>query len=58
MTILILDRVGYIDEKGENASHQHFLFFEQCFQEASCSRLSKVGVVCEMVCFQVKANSV
>ena len=31
--------------KGENAGYQHFLFFPQCFQKASFSRLLKGGIV-------------
>ena len=31
--------------KGENAGYQHFLLFPQCFQKASFSGSSKVGIV-------------
>ena len=34
-----------IVEKGGNAGNQHFLLFPQCFQKASCSGSSKVGIV-------------
>ena len=27
----VMERGGNIPEKGENAGHQHFLFFLQCF---------------------------
>ena len=32
-------------EKGENASFQHFLLFQQCFQKFSFSGSLKVGIV-------------
>ena len=38
-------RAENIVGKGENAGHQHFLFFPQCFQKASFSRLLKAGTV-------------
>ena len=33
MTISVFDEVVNIVGKGEDASHQHFLFFPQCFQK-------------------------
>ena len=33
-----LGRTENIVGKGENAGHQHFLLFPQCFQKASFSR--------------------
>ena len=33
----VLGREENIVEKGENAGHQHFLLFPQCFQKASCT---------------------
>ena len=41
----ILGRVENIVGKGENAGHQHFLLFPQCFQRASSSGSLKVGIV-------------
>ena len=41
--------LGWVEnfvEKGENAGHQHFLLFPQCFSEASLSGSLKVGIVC------------
>ena len=37
------DRVENIVGKEENAGHQHFLHFQQCFQKVSSSCLLKVG---------------
>ena len=40
--------LGWVENiagKGENAGYQHFLLFPQCFQKASFSGLSKVGIV-------------
>ena len=31
--------------KGENSGYQNFLIFLQCFQKASFSKASKVGIV-------------
>ena len=48
MTIPLFDRVentGNTVGKGENAGHQHFLLFPQCFPKSSSSGLLKVGVV-------------
>ena len=41
----VLGRVEDIVGKGENAGHQHFLLFRQCFQKASFKGLLKVGIV-------------
>ena len=40
-----LGRVENIVGKRENAGYQHFLFFLQCFQVASCTGSLKVVVV-------------
>ena len=40
-----LERAENIVGKGENASHQHFLLFPQCFQKLFFSRSSKVRIV-------------
>ena len=40
-----LGRVENTVGKGENAGHQHFLLFQQCFQKASFSESLKVGIV-------------
>ena len=45
----VLKRVDNIVGKGENASYQHFLFFLQCFQEASLPVPLKVVIVWERV---------
>ena len=45
MMISVLDRVVKIVGKGENAGDSIFSFFSQCFQEASCPRISEVGNV-------------
>ena len=40
--------MGWVENiagRGENAGHQHFLLFPQCFQKASFSRSLKVGTV-------------
>ena len=40
--------LGWVENivgKGENAGYQHFLLFPLCFQKASASGLSKVGIV-------------
>ena len=39
-----LGRVENTVGKGENAGYQHFLLFPQCFQKASFSGASKVGI--------------
>ena len=41
----VLGRVENIVGKGENAGHQHFLLFPQCFQKPSLSGSLKVGIV-------------
>ena len=41
----VLGRVENTVGKGENAGYQHFLLFPQCFQKASVSGASKVGIV-------------
>ena len=41
----VLGRVENTVGKGENAGYQHFLLFLQCFQKASFSGASKVGIV-------------
>ena len=38
---LVLGRAEKIVGKGENAGHQHFLLFPQCFQKASFFKVSK-----------------
>ena len=43
--IFVLDRVGNILGKEENAGYQHFLLFPQSFQKASFSVSLKVGIV-------------
>ena len=35
MMIFVFDRIENIVGKGENASHQHFLLFPQCVENAS-----------------------
>ena len=40
----VLERVENSVVKGEKAGYQHFLFL-QCFQEATFSSLSKVGIL-------------
>ena len=35
----------HIVKKGDNASYQHFLIFQQCLQKSSCSGSLKVGFV-------------
>ena len=39
----ILDRVENIMVKGENAGHQHFLIFQQCFQQPHFVGCKKSG---------------
>ena len=43
--IFVFDRVEKIVEKGENAGYQHFLLFQQCFQQASYPGLLNDGMV-------------
>ena len=45
MLISVFDSVENIVGKGENAGHQHFLLFPQCFEKASLQDTSK-GVIC------------
>ena len=40
-----LGKIENIVGKGENAGHQHFLLFPQCFQKPSVSGSLKVGIV-------------
>ena len=49
MAEIVFDRVENIAGKGENAGHQHFLLFPQCFPKASFSGLLKVGIMLKMV---------
>ena len=44
-TEILLEWVGNIVGKGENAGYQNFLLFPLCFQKASLSGLLKVGTV-------------
>ena len=46
-----MGRVENIVGKGENAGHQHFLLFPQCFQKASCTRSLKIVIVWSRVKF-------
>ena len=39
------DKFGIIGEKGENPGPQHFLYFQQCFLQASLHGSLKVGIV-------------
>ena len=44
--------LGWVENivgKGENAGHQHFLLFQQCFPKASLFGLLKLGTVWETV---------
>ena len=41
----VLQRIGNIVRKGENAENQHFLLYPQCFQKPSLSGSLKVGIV-------------
>ena len=45
----VLGRVENIVRKGENAGHQHFLLFSQCFPKASFSGSLKVMIVWKRV---------
>ena len=45
--ISVCDRVENIGEKGENASHQHFLLFPQCFPKLSVSMSLKLDCMVE-----------
>ena len=41
---LVFNRIENIVGKGENAGHQHFLFFPKCFQKALSSEAFKAIV--------------
>ena len=43
---LVMGRVENIVVKGENAGHQHFLIFPQCFQRVSYTGSLKFLIVC------------
>ena len=45
MAEVLPERVENSVGKGENAGYQHFLLFPLCFQKASFSRSSNVGIV-------------
>ena len=45
MVIYVLDSKENILGSGENAGHQHFLLFPQCFSKASYTGSLKVGTV-------------
>ena len=45
MAKLFFDRVENIAGKGENAGHQHFLLFPQCFQKFTFLGSLKVEIV-------------
>ena len=47
MIISVFDSVENIVGKGENAGHQHFLLFLQCFEKASFPDTSKGVIVWE-----------
>ena len=49
MIISVFDRVENIVGKEENASHQQFLLFPQCFEKASYLDMSKDVIVWEWV---------
>ena len=49
MTISLYDRVENTIGKGENAGHQHFLLYPQCFPKPSSLGSLKVGIVWEKV---------
>ena len=42
---VVFHRIENIVEKEENAGHQHFLLFPQCFRKAFSSSASKVVIV-------------
>ena len=52
----VLGKVENIEGKGEN--HHHFLFFLQCYQKASISRLLKVRIVRYRVEMKATANHI
>ena len=43
--ISVFDKVENILRKGENAGHQHYLLFPQCFQKDAFLGSLKVGIV-------------
>ena len=45
MLISLFDKVENIVGKGENAVLQHFLLFQQCFQNASFPGSLNIGIV-------------
>jgi hypothetical protein len=45
MMICVTDWEDNIMRKGENAGYQHFPLLPQCFQKASFSGSSEVGIV-------------
>jgi hypothetical protein len=45
MMICVIDWEDNIMRKGENAGYQHFPLLPQCFQKASFSGSSEVGIV-------------
>ena len=49
MIISVCDRVENIVGKGENAGYQHFLLFQQYFENASFPDTSKGVIVWEWV---------
>ena len=49
MIISVWDRVQNIVGKGENAGYQHFLLFQQCFENVSFPGVSKGVIVLEFV---------
>ena len=52
----VLGKVENIVGKGENAGHQHFLLFPQCFQKPCFSELLTVGIVWQSVKYIVGLN--
>ena len=49
MIISVFERVENIVGNGENAGHQHFLLFPQCFEKAPLPDVSKGVIVWEWV---------
>ena len=45
MAKFVLDKIENIVGKEENAGHQHFLLFPQCFQKSSYKELLKDMIV-------------
>ena len=55
---LVSGRVENIEGKGENAGHQHFLLFLQCFPEGfSVGGCQKSGFCCKKLTFNSCFNS-